>query len=121
METPATCSTMFGVRLGLPVALENEADVKMWVARAFRRPRPSCGGKIGSIQAHCSLVKTVKYPIVPPWLSHSNAQTNHGSTTVLNFQTPFQSRRHILLPKTKPFVSPPNTHMQPDAASRPQD
>jgi len=36
METPATCSTMFGVRLGLPVALENEADVKMWVATGFQ-------------------------------------------------------------------------------------
>jgi hypothetical protein len=36
------------------------------------------------------LVKTVKNPIVPPWLSHSNAQTNHGITTVLNFQTRFQ-------------------------------
>jgi len=36
METPATCSTLFGVRLGLPVALENEADVKMWVATGFQ-------------------------------------------------------------------------------------
>src|SRR5215475_8646341 len=43
-----------------------------------RRPRPSCGGKIGSTQAHCSSVKSVKYPIVPPWFSHSNAQTKHG-------------------------------------------
>jgi len=27
---------MFGVRLGLPVALENEADVKMWAATGFQ-------------------------------------------------------------------------------------
>jgi len=36
LETPAPCSTLFGVRLGLPVALENEADVNMWVATGFQ-------------------------------------------------------------------------------------